>query len=75
MVSSRKSYACFIIALALLIALTVLAQPITSYSATETHKAVEPSVINEIVLEANKPDVSNSYNTNGTQQSLFEPIV
>jgi hypothetical protein len=46
--------------------LTVLAQPITSYSATETHKAVEPSVINEIVLEANKPDVFNSYNTNGT---------
>jgi hypothetical protein len=66
MASLRKAHAGFIIALALLIALTVLAQPITSYSATETHKAVEPSAINEIVLEANKPDVFNSYNTNGT---------
>ncbi len=47
-----------------------MAQPITNYFTTETLKAAQPSTINEIVLEANKPDTFNCYNTNGTEPDM-----
>ena len=70
MTSFRKSHACFIITLALLIVLPVLAQPITSYYTNETPNVAQPSTFNEIVLEANQPDTFNIYNTNGTPPSM-----
>ncbi len=70
MASFRKSHACFIIALALLIVLPVLAQPITGYYTPETLKTAQPSSFNQIVLEANKPETFNAYNTNGTPPSM-----
>ena len=67
MASFRKSYACFIIALSLLIVLAGFAQQIKSNYAAEVRMGANiPSKVNEIFLEANKPDAFNWYNTNGT---------
>ena len=65
MASLRKSHVWLIITLTLLIVLPIFTQAITSYSSTEIHTATQPSVVNGIVLEANKPDIFNWYNTNG----------
>ena len=70
MASFKKSHVWLILALALLIALELMAQPIASYYTAEIPKAAQPSTFNEIVLEANQPNTFNIYNTNGTPPSM-----
>jgi hypothetical protein len=68
MVRFRKSYASIVIALALLMVFAGLAHQPTS-NATETSTQANTMVIHEIVL-ANKPEIFNCYNTNGSPPSL-----
>jgi hypothetical protein len=59
------THACF------LITLQVSAQQITSYNQTEALGTIQhQTAVNQIVLEANRLDIFNVYNTNGTAPNL-----
>ncbi len=67
MASLRKSPACLLLALSLLIALASFAAQNTSNSAAESLSEKSGlGIANEIILETYNPQIFNFYNTNGT---------